>query len=122
MIPRLIHRHKSCVGITLFRSSKRTIELWYAPRGFKIEPHTHPNENISLTFLFGKALFARISNVSGLAQAFVSWPWNMFKTFKISYFHTHWFEVSSRPLVFLNHARWINGVKPTTAANDIDYK
>lgn len=114
-----IFRHGPCWVFRLWKGRRHTIELVYAPAGYEIEKHSHPNQNISLCFLFGKARFSRLSNISGLVEADVVWPKNMFKTFNIAWFHTHWFSVSNSPLLFINLERWF--IEPTSAAEDFQH-
>ena len=111
-----VYRHGPCWAVKLLEFGRYNIEIVYAPPHYQIEEHSHPSQIIKLCFLFGRATFFRRSNISGLATADVCWPSNMFRTFTIAWYHSHWFAVSKWPLVFINLEIW--RTKPTSAAED----
>jgi len=114
----ILFKHETCWCLTLFRSKHNNIEIVFCPKGYKIQPHTHPNINIELVFLFGRAVFHRISNLTGKKSIKVEFPYSFGKHFSIAHNHKHWFEVSTLPLIFINWEKWLNGIKPTSAAVD----
>jgi len=125
-LPRLkiIDRHEGCVGIRLYRFGRKSAQIWFCPAGYKIERHSHEEQDIELMFFCGDAKFFRLvkhdsvwnreetKEVKGLG--------NPFKTFTIPAGTIHWFEVSTKPLVFINFSTWNQGIIPSSAA--IDFK
>lgn len=94
------------------------IELWYAPKGYKIAEHSHPNEDIELYFLYGDALFVR----NGVDKFHAVSPKHSFKHFSIRAGDNHYFEVSNKPLIFLNIEHWKGTTKPSSASKDFKLK
>lgn len=117
----LIQRHESCIGLSLPAFGRYKIEVWFAPRGYSIKEHTHPNENIKLLFLFGSNIrFHRRQAGFLLGESFFATFRNIGKIFTINAGDAHWFEVSDWPLIFVNFETWLNG-KPSSAAKDLTY-
>jgi cupin superfamily acireductone dioxygenase involved in methionine salvage len=115
----LINRHRECWGIKLWKWNNFQIELWYCPNGFEIQPHSHDNQDIELTYLWGNAVFFRKFQ-DGETNSFdtlFAWPG---KTFSIPAGTLHWFTVSNKPLIFINREQW--KTKPTSAAIDFNLK
>src|SRR5579859_3900335 len=102
---KIINRHKSCIGITLFRLFNLNIELWYCPRGFKIEPHSHPEEDIQLMYLFGKTTFYLVHESIGGKRFIPKW-YHFGHCFSVPAGFEHWFVVSKWPLIFINFAKF----------------
>lgn len=114
----IINRYKQCVGITLFRWFRYKVELWFCPKGFKIKEHCHPSQDIELIFIKGSAVFhRRLLCTDTIDSKEVNW-WDQFIKFTVKSYHSHWFEVSDKMLVFLNIEKWHEGEKVTSAAKD----
>lgn len=126
----LFNRYEKCIGLTLLRFWKWNVELWYCPSGYRIKPHSHPNEHIELMYVFGRTTFYRVINwttptafgpFSGETQQSYTPKWYHFgRRFTVRPGIVHWFEVSNKPLIFINFATFINGHRPTSAS--IDFK
>lgn len=115
----LINRHKNCIGIKLWKWNNFQIELWFCPKGFIIEKHSHNEQDIELTYLYGRAIFHR--QIEGCAiNSIDTSQANIGQTFSIPAGTLHWFEVSDRPLVFINREYW--KTKPTSASIDFNLK
>jgi len=114
----LVDRYESCVGIRLYKSSLRFLQLWICPAGYEIIEHSNPKEHIELMFLSGETVFYR-RRLKALEPLSVE-PKKMGQTFSVPPGYYHWFKVGTRPLIFINFARFINGEKPQSAA--IDFK
>jgi len=114
---KLINRHKGCWGITLYRWKRKTAEIWFCPPNFQIEEHTHPQEDIELMFLLGDAAFCRRKTPSSQPEELhVVSPWWTFTKFSVKRGYSHWFNTSTRLLIFINFAKWY--CEPTSAATD----
>jgi hypothetical protein len=114
----LINKYERCRGLTLFKWGRKRMELWYIPPGYKIIEHTHPDENVELMFIFGKTRFFRRDIYTGKID-YVITNWKYFaKRFTVGCFHSHWFETTSWPLVFINFQTFLWGTKPRSAAKD----
>ncbi len=113
---KLINRHGPCRGITLFRLFSYNIELWFCPKGYTIEKHSHPKEEIELMFIKGDTTFYRLSSFGEVQYYIPAWT-DIFQTFSVKPGQVHWFSVSNKSLIFINFSRFIDG-KPTSAAND----
>lgn len=121
----IINRHERCVGIRLWKSKTRFIQLWYCPRGYEVKPHSHNDQHIELMYLFGKTTFYRhgvISNPSGYIESFSPRCKHILKRFTVKTGQRHWFTVSSLPLVFINFATFVDGKRPVSAAEDFHTK
>jgi hypothetical protein len=126
----LFNRHESCIGLTLFRLWRWNVELWYCPKGYRIKPHSHPNEHIELMFIYGRTTFYRIikwtthtvfGDVYGDHVQHYKPKWyHVGRTFSVKPGIVHYFEVSDRPLIFINFATFTKGHKPTSAS--VDFK
>lgn len=117
----IINRHERCVGIQLWKSKTRFIQLWYCPRGYEVKPHSHNDQHIELMYLFGRTTFSRINSddVNCLYTEMHTPSWyNMFRKFTVKPKQLHWFTVSSLPLIFINFAMFIDGKRPVSAAID----
>lgn len=87
----MVHKINKCIGITLW-SWKRHIELWICLSG--VEPHKHPNQEVSIIPLCGKATFYR-----DIDSKIINWK-SWFHSFKIPEGIKHYFD--SKFLVFIN--------------------
>lgn len=112
----IINRHEKCVGIRLWKSKTRFIQLWYCPRGYDVKPHSHNDQHIELMYLFGKTTISRIT--SQTVEWFTPKWYHIFRKFTVRKGQIHWFTVSSLPLVFINFATFIDGKRPVSAAID----
>lgn len=113
-----IKRYERCWGLSFPSVGKWKIEIWYAPRGYEIAEHTHPNEDIKLILLFGhNVVFHRRKKSTFIGESF----WARFRDighiFTINAGDSHFFTVSNWPLVFMNIERW--HTKPTSASEDL---
>lgn len=108
-----VKRYESCVGLSLPALGKWKIEFWFASSGYEIKPHTHPDLDIKLMFIFGHNTTFYRDRGAMRAQKLVKW-WNIGKTFTILRGDSHHFTVSKWPLLFMNIERWYK--KPTSAA------
>jgi hypothetical protein len=116
---KLFNRYESCVGLTLFRLFKYNIEIWYCPKEYEIVPHSHPEEDIELMYIFGKTTFFR-QCYSGAPILSVI-PRMPFKCHSVPAGYIHWFKVSKTfPLIFINIAKFRRGFKPKSAS--VDFK
>jgi hypothetical protein len=117
IIPK-IRFFESCVGLSLPHFGKYKVEFWYAPAGYSIKPHTHPNEDIKLILLFGHDVrFHRRKQEDFLGESFLAKFTNAFKVFTINATDEHWFEVSDWPLIFVNFEKW--KTEPSSACDDL---
>lgn len=117
----LFDRHERCVGLRLWKSKTRFVQLWYCPRGYEVELHSHNDQNIELMYLFGKTTFSRINvdNVNHLFTETFTPKWkHIFRKFTVKAGQLHYFSVSTLPLVFVNFATFLPGNKPVSAAID----
>lgn len=118
----IINRHERCMGIRLWKSKTRFIQLWYCPRGYEVKPHSHNDQHIELMYLFGKTTFFREQKqyvlVGRKGESYSPKWYHMFRKFTVIAGQVHWFTVSSLPLVFINFATFIDGKHPISAATD----
>lgn len=114
----LFNRHGPCIGLTLFRFARWNIELWYCPKKYEIELHSHPNEHIELMYLFGKTTFYRDKGIS--TECFKPKWYHIFRTFSVKPGQLHSFSVSNCPLIFINISKFLQGHKPMSAS--VDFK
>lgn len=116
----MINRYGPCVGITLFKLGRRKIELWRCPAFYTIPKHSHELEDIELAFVKGEAIFAKASESGFLdkSKKVSGWNFKIWKTFAIPAGTTHWFEINSKPLWFINFSKWKKGSIVTSAAKD----
>ena len=118
----LFHKYESCIGIPLFKSKCRYVELWYCPKGYVIKEHSHPNEHIELMYIFGKTIFYR-RNPETEDEDILEPAWFQFmKCFTVPAGFFHYFKVSNLPLIFINFSRFLNNTKPTSASVDFKLK
>lgn len=124
----IINYHESCVGIVLFKWRQKFIQLWYCPKGYEIKPHSHPEEDIELMYLFGSTVFYRQNqNINYIIRGWLDNPesykpkwYNVFRRFSVPANTKHWFIVSKWPLIFINFSTFSEGNKPKSAA--VDFK
>lgn len=114
----LVKRYESCVGLSLPAIGRYKIEIWWAPKGYSIKPHTHDNVNIKLMFLFGNCIrfHRRESNRMLGESVIVRWK-DIGRVFNIPAKTEHSFDVCDTPLIFLNFEKWLS--KPTSASEDL---
>lgn len=123
----LINRHEKCLGITLFRFKQFRLEIWFCPKGYSIEEHCHPSQDIELMYLYGEATFCRrrilnwkFPENSPIEMKIVRFPKDIFHRFTVKHCDSHWFSVSEKMLIFLNFQKFLPGKSPISAA--IDFK
>ena len=112
-------KFESCRGLTIWKSKKRRIELWFCPPRFYVSPHRHPHQDIELTFLFGSAEFYRLRGKS-LRIAIMVWPFTMFRTMTIEAQDYHGFETGSLPLIFFNNCTWLGVDSNKSPSEDVE--
>lgn len=118
----IFKRFESCLGISLPAWGRIKVELWYAPAGYSIKPHTHNKQDIKLIFLFGNNVrFHRRKKGTYLGESVVMFWRNIGRIFTIRAGDEHSFDVSHTPLIFLNIETWRHGSTPTSAADDIQF-
>jgi hypothetical protein len=116
---RYFPRHEACWGISLPSWGRKKLEFWYAPAGYEIKEHSHPNQDIELTILFAHNVwFCRRRGSFIFCDHFYARYWNIGKTFTISAGDNHSFKVSKWPLIFMSRETWKDGVEITSAATD----
>lgn len=115
----LIHRYERAIGIRLWRWNRYQIEIWFCGPNWTIRPHSHPDEDIELAFVFGiGSQFARQKWPLVAPETFTpKFPRHVGRRFSVAAGTVHWFTVSKWPLVFINFERWHK--TPTSAAIDL---
>lgn len=108
-----VKRYESCIGLSFPAYGKRKFEIWYAPAGYMIRPHTHPDVDIELVFLIGHGSTFYRERDRIVASETMKW-WKPFRKMTVLRNDVHWFSVSRWPLVFFNIESW--HTKPTSAA------
>ena len=73
----MIHRHDKCIGITLWRRKRKSLELWFCPSGAIILPHIHEHIDSVIIMLAG-GMWGRI----GLRSRYVGWR-DIFRRFPV---------------------------------------
>lgn len=123
---KIFDRHERCVGLRLWKSRTRFVQLWFCPKGYVVKPHSHNDQHIELMYLFGKTTFYRVRqsmipieyNPCRSVQGFEpSWK-HIFRRFTVLPGQCHWFTVSTLPLIFINFATFIDGKEPVSASVD----
>lgn len=117
---KILDKYGPCIGIRLWKSKTNFVQLWYCPKGYEIEPHSHDDQHIELMYLFGKTTFYRLPwwARDESKDSFTPKWYHIFRTFTVQPHLIHWFKVSNWPLIFINFATFIDGKKPTSAAID----
>lgn len=124
----MINRHEGCWGLVLFKWRQRFIQIWFCKSGYEIKPHSHPEEDIELMYIFGSTTFFRMPRWSKfystfdymIPEKFTPKWYHIFRTFTVNNGVRHWFKVSKWPLVFINFSTFLPGNKAKSAA--IDFK
>lgn len=115
-----IKKYEKCRGLSFPSVGKYKIEVWYAPRNYRIRPHTHNNEDIKLMLLFGNNVrFHRQKAGEFLSESYFATLKDIFKVFTINAGDCHSFDVSNWPLLFLNFEKW--KCNPSSACEDLQY-
>lgn len=116
---KLIRRYESCIGLSLPSIGRWKLELWFAPSGYQIQPHSHDNVDIWLYLLFGERIcfFRRRKNDTNWQEFQGRW-YHIGRRFTIRRGVLHYFHVSRFPLIFLNVEKWYS--KPTSASEDFN--
>lgn len=116
-------KFEKCYGLSLPAIGRWKVEFWFVMPNYKIPEHSHDNQDIKLVFLFGRYVMFRKRkrcNISGVTYL-ASLPYSFLKVFNIEAGYLHDFDVSSWPLVFMNIEHYKEGVKPTSASEDINF-
>lgn len=116
----LFNKYERCRGITLFARNNLRIELWFVPKGQDIRPHTHPNIDSFIVFLYGSVIFRRKKpNESFARHAFLNSRNDRFRSFHVAPEDVHYFEDNTvKPLIFLNIEIWKGNGKSQSASKD----
>jgi quercetin dioxygenase-like cupin family protein len=116
----IFNKYEKCYGMTLYSIGRYRAELWFVAPNYEIIPHSHPEENIELMFLFGRTTFKRLVKMFYKERyEYVKTRWKFFgKCFSVPAGTTHWFATTSWPLVFINFQTFLPGHKPKSAAQD----
>jgi len=117
MLSKWFNSHEGCRGVTLWRGKKKHVELWYCPKNYQIAVHSHPQEDIELMYVFGKATFVRIDFRNVYEHLRLNRWWFLHR-FTVPAGWNHYFTVSNWPLVFINIATFKEGKTPTSASVD----
>lgn len=112
-LPSFIRRRFGCTGLRLRLWKRTQVELWYAPRGTVIPPHTHPHIVSRLTFLLGRMRWRAGDRESEFGVL------DCGRTFAVPPDCVHGATTTGRFGLFLNFERWVPGVPMTSAAEDL---
>lgn len=112
----MINKHEKCIGIVLWKWKQKFIQLWYCPAMYQIKPHSHPEEDIKLMYIFGITVFFRVVNEQ--IEYFVPRCYHIFRSFSVKAGVTHWFSPSPLPLIFISFSTFKKGFTPKSAALD----
>jgi len=111
------HNYESCKGLTIWKSERYHVEIWYCPKNYVIIPHSHPQENIELMYLWGSTEFFRRRQES--TESFKPKWYHFGRSFSVNAGDVHWFTVSPfRCLIFVNIAKFLPGFFPKSASID----
>lgn len=118
---KLFRKYERCYGISLPAIGCWKFELWFCMPNYTIKPHSHDNEDIRLYFLWGSnVMFHRRKQDELLGESYMAdFPKDFLRKFSIPAGAIHYFEVSNLPLIFFNIERWKDGIKPTSASEDL---
>lgn len=131
----LIDRHGPCIGIRLWKSGQKFVQLWIIPPNYIIEPHSHDDENIELMYLWGKTTFWRavrvvkskfyhndelIEKIETDEEGFIPTRHDVGRCFSVPAGTMHWFKTTSTRLIFINFSTFIKGKSPRSAALDFN--
>lgn len=102
----MIRRHNDCFGFRLWKWGKFQIEIWFVPKGEKIEAHVHEHIDSNIVVLKGD-LLGRIGERADLARRWKKYPVpaNMVHEAR-----------ALTSCIFINLERW--DMTPTSAAKD----
>lgn len=110
-------RYECAVGIKLFQWKQYRCECWYFPKYYRIQEHSHPKENIEVFYIFGNAVFYRLSPDR---KNMVIWRSNFIPKFlSLPAGFIHWFTVGRWPLIAINFSKFLYDYNPTSAAEDL---
>lgn len=109
----LIKRRFNCTGLRIPLNRSTQVELWFAPRGAVIPPHTHPHIVSRLMFLAGRMSWQR----GNVCREF-NWR-DTFRHFLVPPDCVHGAVVLGWFGLFLNFERWLPGTDMTSAAVDL---
>ena len=116
----IINRHGPCFGITLYRWFNTRAEIWFIPKNYTINEHTHPNEDVELCFIAGRTDFCRRNLYTDKVESAVTTWRSLFTCFSVKHYHSHWFRTATYPLIFINFQTFIGNHTPVSAA--VDFK
>lgn len=112
-------RYERCTILSFPSIGKWKLELVFAPAGYRIREHTHPNQNIKLIPLYCRDVtFCRRKWDNLFGESYRAGLKDIGRTFTIEAGDAHYFEVSKHCLLFLNIEHWLTST-PTSAAIDL---
>ena len=125
----MINRKDSCVGITLFRFGRYKLELWFVPRDYACEEHTHELSSGEFFVLYGKDREIWRTVKGPWVKDYLQWRTSKREQYNISnrtYFKwlsvragtPHGFSRGATPMVFLTLTKWKKDAKITSPAID----
>lgn len=113
-------RYGPCRGLKLFQYGQYRVELWFFPRNYSIEVHSHPCEDIEVLYLFGSCQFFRMNKLK-IVESTVSWKSNFIpRLLSLPAGYFHWFDVGFFPMIAINFSKFLDQHKPESAS--IDFK
>src|SRR5438874_8896282 len=86
-----------CLGLELWKSKTRHIELWICAPFYTIPKHKHPFQDSKLVFLFGWAILTKITKI-GCNMVVLLRPWTKKRVYNIYANEYHWFSSLGLPL------------------------
>lgn len=117
---KIFQKYQRAIGITLWKSVRKYLELWIFPSNFSIDPHTHNNQDIEVLILFARnVIFFRETPCRTNLVKFKA-KFTMFKKLSVPAGYIHWFMVSKYPLIALNIATF-KLFQSQSAAQDITF-
>ncbi len=116
---RFINRHDNCIGFRIWKWGRTQYELWFCPRYYNIERHSHDDQDIEIIFLYGSPWFWRQEN-GVVTEGWPRFPHNFCDVFSIRAGVLHSFYTGRLPMIVLSKERWKEGAKMTSAA--VDFK
>lgn len=113
----IFNRHEKCFGITLYRFGRYRAEIWFCAPLYNIVEHSHFEEDVELMHIYGDTKFTRRNLWNGAIESVIP---RMFQKFSVRHYHSHWFSVGKKWLVFINFQKFRKNYKPKSAAIDFN--
>ena len=109
-----LQRRFGCTGLRIPLPGPWQVELWLAPRGAVIPPHTHPHIVSRLVFLAGRMGWQR-----GAVSREFNWR-DFGRSFLVPPDCVHGAVTLGAFGLFLNLEHWLPGAAKTSAAVDLE--